>query len=484
MTPETLNTFLAQAGVDARRRRRRRAPAAAGAPDRRGARRAAFGRLRAAGVAPLLQVRSDALRRRRPRRRLRRGRAHAGAVGARRPAVHGDPSRRLPSQRRQKSSRRRAHSRPCRGQRRPSCSPATPGRWRSSRSIRARSGSAPCTRGPPRRSGCGERLRSRSRRGCGERLRSRCGRRRRLRSRRGATLGRDGRCRPARTANRAGGERGRLDHGPTLDARPHGDQRALIERFAIVQAARHRRAPDAPPGRPRPPTRRSTAWQALCGIATTSRASACCCARPAPAAPWRPSLHSVDATGRAVRFSWPSDVDVHDARLQRVSEAIPRPGGVARAGRWCGCDAAALRSARGGARCRAGDGAVVLVDARGRRAEWPSARAGGDAARRDRHAVGADVRQGATGAARRRLGAEASRLVERRRPRAAAIAAGAVARPARRWRASRRRPHLAIAPRRARHRAARARRRRRIVRARVPAAARLARAVAAAARPT
>jgi len=34
-------------------------------------------------------------------------------------------------------------------------------------------------------------------------------------------------------------------------------------------------------------------------------------------------LATVDAIGRAVRFSWPSELDVHDARLQRVSEMEP-----------------------------------------------------------------------------------------------------------------------------------------------------------------
>ena len=35
------------------------------------------------------------------------------------------------------------------------------------------------------------------------------------------------------------------------------------------------------------------------------------------------ALRALDETGRAVRFSWPSDVDVHDERLQRISEADP-----------------------------------------------------------------------------------------------------------------------------------------------------------------
>jgi hypothetical protein len=35
------------------------------------------------------------------------------------------------------------------------------------------------------------------------------------------------------------------------------------------------------------------------------------------------ALQALDAAGRAVRASWPPDVDVHDDRLQRVSEADP-----------------------------------------------------------------------------------------------------------------------------------------------------------------
>jgi len=35
------------------------------------------------------------------------------------------------------------------------------------------------------------------------------------------------------------------------------------------------------------------------------------------------ALQEPDATGRAVRFSWPSGIDVHDERLQRVSEGDP-----------------------------------------------------------------------------------------------------------------------------------------------------------------
>ena len=102
------------------------------------------------------------------------------------------------------------------------------------------------------------------------------------------------------------------------------DQRALIERFAIVQvrgiAARldrlqtHFGPADAS---------LDLAWQALCwdrddveGIRVLLRE-----ARAGEAL--TSALRAVDEAGRAVRFSWPSDIDVHDERLQRISEADP-----------------------------------------------------------------------------------------------------------------------------------------------------------------
>ncbi len=63
--------------------------------------------------------------------------------------------------------------------------------------------------------------------------------------------------------------------------------------------------------------------RASAGIATTSKACACCCARPAPARRWWRRCGRSTRIGRAVRFSWPSEIDVHDDRLQRVSEADP-----------------------------------------------------------------------------------------------------------------------------------------------------------------
>lgn len=101
------------------------------------------------------------------------------------------------------------------------------------------------------------------------------------------------------------------------------DQRTLIERFAIVEthgiAERLARLQD---GLGVDATV-DLAWQALCwdrddveGVRVLLREAG---AGDALAA----ALRAVDDVGRAVRFSWPSDVDVHDARLQQVSEADP-----------------------------------------------------------------------------------------------------------------------------------------------------------------
>ena len=101
------------------------------------------------------------------------------------------------------------------------------------------------------------------------------------------------------------------------------DQRALIERFAIVRA----RAVEAQLTRIQEglgvDLQLDFAWQGLCwdrddleGIRVLLREAG---AGQALAA----ALRAVDEIGRAVRFSWPSEVDVHDDRLQRVSEADP-----------------------------------------------------------------------------------------------------------------------------------------------------------------
>ncbi len=89
MTSEQFEAFLAQAGVDA---------GAVGAAERLllpepQVDEARTARVGTAFVPPaLLHVRSDALGRRRHRGRVRRGRAHAGALGARRIWRSGSPS--------------------------------------------------------------------------------------------------------------------------------------------------------------------------------------------------------------------------------------------------------------------------------------------------------------------------------------------------------------------------------------------------------
>jgi hypothetical protein len=101
------------------------------------------------------------------------------------------------------------------------------------------------------------------------------------------------------------------------------DQRALIERFAVVRA----RAIEAQLTRIQDglgvDLQLDFAWQGLCwdrddveGIRVLLREAGA--GRMLSAA-----LRAVDDLGRAVRFSWPSEVDVHDDRLQRVSEADP-----------------------------------------------------------------------------------------------------------------------------------------------------------------
>ena len=101
------------------------------------------------------------------------------------------------------------------------------------------------------------------------------------------------------------------------------DQRALVERFAVVHArevglqlARIQEGQGLDQSL-------DFTWQSLCwdrddveGLRVLLREAG---AGQALAA----ALRDVDDIGRAVRFSWPSEVDVHDERLQRVSEADP-----------------------------------------------------------------------------------------------------------------------------------------------------------------
>ena len=102
------------------------------------------------------------------------------------------------------------------------------------------------------------------------------------------------------------------------------DQRTLIERFAIVQARDIAARLDRLQTHFGPADASlDLAWQALCwdrddveGIRVLLREAGAGQALTA-------ALRAVDEAGRAVRFSWPSDVDVHDERLQRISEADP-----------------------------------------------------------------------------------------------------------------------------------------------------------------
>jgi hypothetical protein len=101
------------------------------------------------------------------------------------------------------------------------------------------------------------------------------------------------------------------------------DQRALVERFAIARARGV--ATDLARIQDGQGVDQSLdfAWQGICwdrddveGISVLLRE-----ARAGQAL--TTALRAVDELGRAVRFSWPSEVDVHDDRLQRVSEADP-----------------------------------------------------------------------------------------------------------------------------------------------------------------
>ena len=101
------------------------------------------------------------------------------------------------------------------------------------------------------------------------------------------------------------------------------DQRALIERFAIVRA----RAVEAQLTRIQDglgvDLQLDFAWQGLCWDRDDVEGIRVLLREAGGGQTLATALRAVDDLGRAVRFSWPSEVDVHDDRLQRVSEADP-----------------------------------------------------------------------------------------------------------------------------------------------------------------
>jgi hypothetical protein len=101
-------------------------------------------------------------------------------------------------------------------------------------------------------------------------------------------------------------------------------QRALVERFAVVCARTlaSRLARLQTTLRPDDDSLEET-WAWACwerddleGVRVLLREAGAGAALAA-------ALQDADVTGRAVRFSWPSGIDVHDERLQRVSEGDP-----------------------------------------------------------------------------------------------------------------------------------------------------------------
>jgi hypothetical protein len=103
-------------------------------------------------------------------------------------------------------------------------------------------------------------------------------------------------------------------------------QRAALERFAAVEAGhlavRLTRLQETFDVQDLASTAR---WRALCaqrddleGLRVLLREADV--DTGAELATW---LAEVDAIGRALRFSWPTELDVHDGRLQRVSEMEP-----------------------------------------------------------------------------------------------------------------------------------------------------------------
>jgi hypothetical protein len=102
------------------------------------------------------------------------------------------------------------------------------------------------------------------------------------------------------------------------------DQRSLIERFAVVQARGIAARLDRLQTHFGPAdTSLDLTWQALCGHRDDIEGIRVLLREAQAGQALSAALGAVDELGRAVRFSWPSEVDVHDDRLQRVSEADP-----------------------------------------------------------------------------------------------------------------------------------------------------------------
>ena len=100
-------------------------------------------------------------------------------------------------------------------------------------------------------------------------------------------------------------------------------QRSLIERFAIVKARSVAAQLDRIHNGLGLDQALDFEWQSVCwarddveGIRVLLREAGAGQALTA-------ALRAVDEAGRAVRFSWPTEVDVHDERLQLISEADP-----------------------------------------------------------------------------------------------------------------------------------------------------------------
>jgi hypothetical protein len=102
-----------------------------------------------------------------------------------------------------------------------------------------------------------------------------------------------------------------------------GDQRALIERFAIVRARDVARQLARIQEGQGVDQQLDFAWQGICWDRDDVEGLRVLLREAHAGETLTSALRAADEIGRAVRFSWPSDVDVHDERLQRISEADP-----------------------------------------------------------------------------------------------------------------------------------------------------------------